>query len=114
MMATLCSFSLMAFLSVVIWDCDDASARWLCVRVMFSGTCWATDGCVPTSSVLGDRRVVWVLGERRGLHSHPDVQRERLQDRLHLGTVLGSPEAHRTRLGRLGRWRPEPEQVSLL
>ena len=40
---------------------------------------------------LVKRRVVRVLGEWRGLHGHPSVQRQRLQDGLHLAGVSGSP-----------------------
>jgi hypothetical protein len=36
------------------------------------------------------------------------------KDGLHLGSVLGPPEAQRTPLSRLGRRRTEPKEVSLL
>jgi hypothetical protein len=56
-------------------------------------------------------------GERRGLHGHPGVQWRRLQDRLHLGGVLGSPWAQRTlftcRLCRLADVRARLEAGTL-
>jgi catechol 2,3-dioxygenase-like lactoylglutathione lyase family enzyme len=51
-----------------------------------------------------------VRGERRGPHAHPVIQRQRHQDCLHPGHVLGSPQAQRAALA--GQ-RPEPQQVSL-
>ena len=36
-----------------------------------------------------------MAGERRRLHSHPVIQRQRLQDGLHLSVVDGAPEAKR-------------------
>jgi hypothetical protein len=40
------------------------------------------------ASARSERRFVGVLGERRSLHRHPQFQRQRFQDRLHLGRVL--------------------------
>src|SRR5216683_4426835 len=56
------------------------------------------------------RRVARVFGQWRGLHGHPGVQGQRLQDRLHLGRVPGPPQAQRAPGAREG---PEPEHLPL-
>ena len=61
-------------------------------------------------SAAGQSRVAGVRGERRGLLSHPGIQRQRRQDGLHPGLVLGAPQAQRAPLA---RQRPQPRQMPL-
>jgi hypothetical protein len=45
-------------------------------------------------------RVARMPGQRRGFHLHPLVQRQRLQDRLHLSFVPGLPQSQCATLAR--------------
>jgi transposase len=55
-----------------------------------------------------------MLAEWHCLRGHPDIQGQRLQDCMHLGSLVGSPQAQGSPLADLGRRRPEPEEVSEL
>ena len=64
-------------------------------------------------AVAGGRMIAGSLGCGDSgvvVHRHPGGQRQRLQDRLHLGRVAGLPQAERAPVA---RQRPQPEQVSL-
>lgn len=63
----------------------------------------------PKLSSSGRRRVAGVRGEGRGLHLQPGSHRQRRQDRVHLGSVLGLPQTQRSALA---RQPPKPPKVS--